>query len=403
MKNRMLGSIFIVAGTSIGAGMLAMPLASAGVGFAITLLSLFLLWALMCYTALLLVEVYQHTAADTGLSTLTRRYLGKPGQWLTGFSMLLLMYALVAAYISGAGELLTDSLNVTLSLSLPSVVGVLIFTLIGGIIVAIGTHSVDLINRILFSAKIIMLVLMLAFMMPHVRQVNLLSLPLEKGLALSALPVIFTSFGFHGSIPSIIHYMQGNRAKLRWIFIIGSAIPLVAYVLWQIATLGAINSGAFFAILGTHTGLNGLIQAVHAVAANAYIETTLNLFADLALTTSFLGVALGLFDYLADVFRRKTTLSGRLQTSLLTFAPPLIFALFYPRGFVLALGYAGIALSVLALLIPAMLAWKSRQQYPNSTYKVAGGSVMLSAVFFIGIAIIAIQLLISFGVLPTVG
>ena len=60
MKNRTLGSIFIVAGTTIGAGMLAMPLAAAGVGFGMTLLLLGTLWALMCYTALLLLEVYQH-------------------------------------------------------------------------------------------------------------------------------------------------------------------------------------------------------------------------------------------------------------------------------------------------------------------------------------------------------
>lgn len=60
MKNRTLGSVFIVAGTTIGAGMLAMPLAAAGVGFSVTLTLLVGLWALMCYTALLLLEVYQH-------------------------------------------------------------------------------------------------------------------------------------------------------------------------------------------------------------------------------------------------------------------------------------------------------------------------------------------------------
>ena len=57
MRNRTLGSILIVAGTTIGAGMLAMPLASAGVGFGVTVVLLVSLWALMCYTALLLLEV----------------------------------------------------------------------------------------------------------------------------------------------------------------------------------------------------------------------------------------------------------------------------------------------------------------------------------------------------------
>ncbi len=111
MKNRTLGSIFIVAGTTIGAGMLAMPLAAAGVGFSVTLVLLVSLWALMCYTALLLLEVYQHVPADTGLGTLAKRYLGRYGQWVTGFSMMFLMYALTAAYISGAGELLASSIS----------------------------------------------------------------------------------------------------------------------------------------------------------------------------------------------------------------------------------------------------------------------------------------------------
>lgn len=188
MKNRTLGSILIVAGTTIGAGMLAMPLAAAGVGFTVTLGLLFTLWALMCYTALLLLEVYQHVPADMGLGSLAARYLGRYGQWITGFCMLFLLYALTAAYISGAGELLASSLNQWLDWQLPPAAGVLIFTLLGGAVVCIGTALVDLFNRFLFSAKIVFLVIMLALLMPHIHQVNLLTLPVEQGLALSAIP-----------------------------------------------------------------------------------------------------------------------------------------------------------------------------------------------------------------------
>lgn len=70
-----------------------MPLAAAGVGFTVTLGLLFTLWALMCYTALLLLEVYQHVPADMGLGSLAARYLGRYGQWVTGFCMLFLLYA----------------------------------------------------------------------------------------------------------------------------------------------------------------------------------------------------------------------------------------------------------------------------------------------------------------------
>ncbi|XES86355.1 tyrosine transporter TyrP [Franconibacter pulveris] len=403
MKNRTLGSVFIVAGTTIGAGMLAMPLASAGVGMGITLLLLIGMWALMCYTALLLVEVYQHVPADTGLGSLARRYLGRPGQWLTGFSMLFLMYALTAAYISGAGELLAASFSDWLAIPLSPSTGVLLFTVVAGAIVCIGTTMVDLFNRLLFSAKIVLLLVMLALLMPHVHQANLLSMPLEQGLAFSAIPVIFTSFGFHGSVPSIVSYLNGDIRKLRLVFITGSAIPLVAYLFWQLATLGAIDSATFNHLLANHAGLNGLLQAVRQVVASPHVELAVHLFADLALATSFLGVSLGLFDYLSDMFQRSRKVGGRLQSGLITFLPPLAFALFYPQGFVMALGYAGVALAILALIIPALLVWKSREQTPRQPWRVAGGKPLLALVVTCGVGIIAIQALMAAGLLPKVG
>ncbi|MBF3321061.1 tyrosine transporter TyrP, partial [Leptospira borgpetersenii serovar Hardjo-bovis] len=106
---------------------------------------------------------------------------------------------------------------------------------------------------------------------------------------LGTLPVIFTSFGFHGSVPSIVSYMKGDVRKLKLIFITGSAIPLVAYLFWQLATLGAIPSDTFMGLLATHAGLNGLLQAVRDVVASPHVELAVHLFADLALATSFLG------------------------------------------------------------------------------------------------------------------
>ena len=91
-------------------------------------------------------------------------------------------------------------------------------------------------------------------------------------------------------------------------------------------------------LLANHAGLNGLLQALREMVASPHVELAVHLFADLALATSFLGVALGLFDYLADLFQRSNTVGGRLQTGAITFLPPLAFALFYPRGFVMALG-----------------------------------------------------------------
>ncbi|TCT36752.1 tyrosine-specific transport protein [Providencia alcalifaciens] len=402
MKNRTLGSILIVAGTTIGAGMLAMPLAAAGVGFTGIVCLLIGLWMLMSYTSLLLVEVYQHNPANMGLGSVAKKYLGPVGQIITGLSMLLLMYALTTAYIGGAGVLISDSLFSWWGITVSTQTAIIMFTIVGGAVVCVGTHSVDFINRILFTAKTIFLVIMLAVMMPHAEAVNLSTMPLEKGLIFAAVPVIFTSFGFHGSVPSLVNYMNGDVRKLRIIFITGSAIPLVAYILWQIATLGAIPSNTFMGILAQSSGLNGLLTAIRDVVATPRVNMAVALFMDLALATSFLGVALGLFDYLADLFKRSNDFIGRAQTTLLTFVPPLLAALFF-SSFVQALTYAAVALSVLALIIPALLTMRVRKLEANGIYRVKGGTPILTLVLLCGIAVIAIQFAIVAGFLPNVG
>ncbi|WP_336431250.1 tyrosine transporter TyrP [Providencia rettgeri] len=382
--------------------MLAMPIAAAGNGFLVSLAMLLVLWALMCYTALLLVEVYQHESHETGIGSVAQRYLGSSGKFITGFSMMFLMYALTAAYVSGAGEIITSNLKSSFAIEMADWMGIVVFTVIGGGVVCFGTSSVDFINRILFAAKIVFLVIILALMMPHVEQQNLLAAPTEKVLILSAIPVFFTSFGFHGSVPSIVKYMGGDVKKLRVIFIIGSAIPLIAYILWQIATLGSIGTTTFVGILAENAGLNGLLDAIKDVAQSGKTELIAQMFMSLALATSFLGVALGLFDFLADSFKRQDNASGRLQTGLLTFGPPLVFALFYPKGFVMALGYAAIALSILALLLPSAMAFKSRTLNQRK-YQVLGGGLGLSLVFICGIIVIGVQLGIVFNILPNIG
>lgn len=74
-------------------------------------------------------------------------------------------------------------------------------------------------------------------------------------------------------------------------------------------------------ILAQESGLNGLLTAIRDVVATPRVNIAVNLFAALALATSFLGVALGLFDYLADLFKRSNRASGRFQSGLLTFVP----------------------------------------------------------------------------------
>src|SRR5690625_1481510 len=403
MKHKTLGSVGIVAGTALGAGMLAMPIATAGVGFGTTVLLLVGLWAVMSYTALLMVEVYQHHSPHKALSALTYYYLGSPGQWAANLAMPFLLYALIAAYLVGGGHIVNIFLQQLGLAQAAEYLGIVLFALIGGGVVVVGTHSVDLVNRLLFAAKIVFLLLMLILLLPFVKGDLLLATPVQQALVLATIPIIFTSFGFHGSIPSIVSYMQGDVAKLKRVFVLGSAIPLVVYLLWQLATLGVVQGQVFLAVLAESAGISGLLTALKAVTPQ--VEVAVRAFAGLALATAFLGVLLGLFAFLVQVFGPGHHSRGRLRTGLLTFLPPLAFALYFPQGFVFALGFAAVALSVLSLLLPALLAWRVRQRHSHSQqhYRVWGGSAALALVLVVGVGIIAIQLAVVVGALPDVG
>lgn len=403
MKNKILGSALIIAGTTIGAGMLAMPLTSAGMGFGMTVVLLGGLWALLTYTGLLFMEVYQTAKEkEVGVATLAEQYFGMTGRGLATFSLLVLLYALLAAYITGGGSLLSGILPVMGDEETTSKVGILLFTFILGTFVVIGIKGVDGITRLMFLGKIVAFIFVLLMMLPKAKLENLTAVPLDNLLVISAIPIFFTSFGFHVIMGSINSYLDADIRKIRLAVLIGTLIPLSAYLLWQLATHGVLSQGEFAALVKQDPTLNGLVKATAQITGSTILGEAVRLFSALALITSFLGVAMGIFEGVGDLLKRFNLPSNRVVLTPLTFIPPLAFALFYPNGFIAALGYAGLLFAFYGLILPIGLAWKARQLHPNLPYRVAGGNLGLVIAFVMGIVIIVIPFLIEKGILPAV-
>ena len=397
--NKTIGSTLLVAGTMIGAGMLAMPLTSAGIGFGFTLVLLLGLWALLTFSALLFVELYQTAESDAGIGTLAEQYFGKAGRIIATAVLIIFLYALIAAYVSGGGSLLKDLLPE----SFGDKVSILLFTVIFGSFIVIGTHSVDKINRVLFFVMLAAFAVVLSLMLPEIKFANLMATPIDNALIISASPVFFTAFGFHGSIPSLNKYLDGNVKALRISILAGSAITLCAYILWQMSTHGLLTQNEFLQILKEDATLNGLVKATLAITGSNVIAGAVKLFSTLALVTSFLGVGLGLLECIEDLLKRSFNISaGRISLGLMTFIPPLVFALFYPEGFILALGYAGQMFAFYAVVLPVSLVWKARRTHTNLPYKVWGGNLTLIIVLVLGVIITSIPFAIRAGYLPFV-
>ena len=411
--NKTLGTTLLVSGTMIGAGMLAMPLTSAGIGFTFTVVLLISLWILLTYSALLFVEVYQTTESDSGIGTLSALYFGNAGRVVSTTVMFVFLYALLAAYISGGGEILMKATQSTGLLGQEGVIAntspemtlkifIGIFTVFFGSFVIISTKVVDGFNRLLFFVMLVALVVVIFVMFPKASVQNLMAMPLDNALIISAAPIFFTSYGFHGSIPSLVKYMEGDVRGLRIAIVAGSAITLVGYILWQLSTHGVLSQSEFTQILKEKPTLYGLIEACRRITGSEIIASAVQLFSALALVTSFLGVALGLFDCTEDMLRKGLHINaGRLLLGAITFLPPVLFAYFYP-DFIAALSYAGQMFAFFAVVLPVGLVWKARRRYPNLPYRVAGGDIALIIALVIGIVVACIPFFVKAGMLPPV-
>lgn len=400
MKNKTLGSALIVAGTTIGAGMLAMPITSAEMGFGYTLLLLFILWALLSYSALLFVEVYQKAERkDAGIATLAEQHFGMVGRVLATLSLVIFMYAILTVYSLGGGDLFAPFL--TIFGEHASTAAIISFVVILAIAVTIGTNAVDGFTRLLFLIKLVAFALVLFLMLPKVTAENLGALPLNYFLIISASPVFFTSFGFHVVIPSINNYLDGDIRRLRIAIIGGTAIPLVAYIVWQMATHGVFEQSQFVQIIRNDPTLNGLVNATYKATGSDLISGAVRTFSTLALITSFLGVSLALVDCLDDLLKRVHITANRFTLSLLTFVPTLLFALFY-RDFLAVLTYAGQMFTFYGLVLPVGMVWMLRRKYPDLPYRVIGGNIGLLVALVLGLLIINVPFLIDAGYLPKV-
>ncbi len=396
-----LGSALILAGTAIGAGMLALPFVAIQIGFFPTILVFLITAFFMAFAGLLMLEANLSIGPGCSLYVMAAKVLGRPGKVVATVAPLGLFYSLMVAYLVGGGGLIKQLVSAAFSYSMSIQLCITVFALVASIVVWNSTKAVDYINRFLFLLMLVAFLAAVLALFPGIQYTRLTAIGMSRDALWVVLPVVFTSFGFHGTIPSLILYQRDNLDLLPKAFVSGTLLAFLFYVVWLIISMGNLDGNTFSGLGKADGTVGGLIHQLSlSAAAWEYTEVFLYAFSDLALLTSVLGVSLGLFDYLASLFQRQESVKGRFQTSLLTFLPPLVCAIFFPDGFIAALGYAAVALSVLAVLLPTAIVWKLRQSnLASSVYRVPGGRGLLFCSFLFGSAVILLQLLGSMGVL----
>lgn len=377
--NRLVGGILLVAGTSIGAGMLALPVVSSFAGFFPSLGLLAICWLFLFTTSLLLLDVNLAFPGEVNLITMAGKTLGIAGKAVCWITYLLLLYSLTAAYIAGSSPLFLQALHWATGYSAPVWLGPFPLLLLFGLFVYLGTQAVDWVNRLLMVGLILSYFLLVAFLPPHIQPTLLQHVDLKA--IWIAIPLIFTSYGFHIIIPTLTTYLHHDVKKLRLTLLIGSLIPFLVYVLWEFLLLGTVPltdlASAYLHGDTAATSLSHILQ-------NRWITSVVSAFSFFAIITSFLGVSLSLSDFLSDGLHMKRFSLGRELACLLTFIPPLIFVLLYQRGFIIALQFAGLFVAILLCILPALMAW-TLPKYKNLLKRALLTTIILLSLFVIGL------------------
>jgi tyrosine-specific transport protein len=337
----------LIAGTAIGAGMLALPVLTAQAGLFPTLILFSLCGLLMGYTGLLYVDACERVGGAPNILSLAGTILGRRGRLATWLVYLGLFYALLVAYQSAAGDIFS-----TMTGGSPWL-GRLLLAGSALLVVNLGTGTVQKINNLLMAGLVVTYLLFIGMGLPHVQSAPLLSM--EWPAALIAMPVALTAFGYQGVIPSLAAQLQGRLHLLRRAIFIGVGMVLLVYALWELVVLSIVPQQALTQALSLG---QSAISPLQAALKAPWLLQAGQFFGLFALVTSFLGVSLGLTHFLSDGLKTNTRLLG-----LLVQIPPLLITLLSPHLFLAALDYGGgIGSALLLALLPIALAWKTAKK-----------------------------------------
>ncbi|KAJ6777942.1 hypothetical protein OIU74_001843 [Salix koriyanagi] len=367
-------SIFLVAGTTIGAGILAIPAVTQESGFLASSVACILCWIFMVTTGLLIAEVNVNTMCELGsggvsLVSMAKRTLGVAGVQFSCWSYIFIHYALLIAYVARSSDILTNFLGIPLWESAT------LFSLVFGGICYFGSQRfIGAVNGVLLFGIIISFTSLVVVAsgdlhLDALLKVNFAAVPMS-------IPIIALSFVYQNVVPVLCTNLEGNLSRVRTAIVLGTAIPLGLFLVWDVVILGSVSTPEMADKIA-----DPLQQLL---STNGVVGPIIQAFSFLAIGTSYIGFVLGLSDFLADLLKLPAGENKPLPY-ILTLIPPLVLALLDPEIFFKALDFAGTyGVLVLFGIIPAAMAWSDRYSSSSTSIKlprlVPGGKVTLSLV-----------------------
>jgi len=412
-KGTLTGVVALITGSTVGAGILALPSVCAETGVVPSISGIVGTWTLLLLSALLLAEINVsvmrerdevrfehgrgHSPVVISLPDMAMTTLGKTGSYVMSATYLFASTTLLVAYIAKAGEII-ETIDPALTLE-ASTIG---FTVGLGAVMAFGSVNViDNINRVL---TIVLMGLFFGILYEGAIVADFKNYDLinDASKLPEAIPIMFLSLIYHDLVPVICAYMNGDLKEIRKAIVVGSCVPLFMFIAYLIVAL-SINNTSVASGLGFEDPLDLLLKSD--------VGWIVGGFSFCAISTSFIGTCLGVTSTIEpkikETFAEKgLTAKGAKKVSYFaTLILPLIIALSASDIFLPATKFAGsYGAPVLYGLLPSVMCfiWFTSEER-NSFHNVGmeyGTKIPIKAlVFLASFAIMADRFLQDTGLL----
>lgn len=392
MKNytKFIGGILLIIGTSLGGGMLALPIGTAASGLFNTTIALLLCWVAMTICAFFILEVNLYLPRGANMISMAQVTLGVPGKAVTWISYLCLLYTLLSAYIAGGSDLF-ESFLTQCNIQMSAQIATLIYVCFFAGMVYCGIRLVDRVNSILMYLKLAVYCLLLFLIAPKVNIVNL-----QGGDWLylkNAFLLLIASFGFAIIVPTLRDYFEDDIKQLRQVILLGSLFPLFCYLAWIAVIMGVVpkeGANGLMTLVKDAHATSGLAHALEVAVQQPTISRLFEFFSSISMLTAFLGVSLCLFDFLSDGLHMEKKGKQGYMIAGLVFVPPTLVVLVSPNIYIQAIAYAGMFCVVLLILLPALMVYVGRyvQRRDQNLFVTPGGKISVVSVLIFSLILL---------------
>lgn len=351
-----ISSALLIAGTTIGAGILALPSVTFNSGLVPSSIVLLVAWIFTLQAGLLIAEATQRVGLKKGrlgfgFVATVGEILGKNMQRVATIAFGFVCYTVMVAYVAQGGVLLSPYFKNPAT----------IFSVGLGLLLTFGSPLfIDACNNILVAAVVVTFGAVVFLGVPHVRLANLARM--NWMAAPAALPISVLSLVYHTVVPHVVEKLEGDAPLIVSALLAGSLLPLVMFCAWNTVVLGSVP----FSQTATLSDPLSFLSKPGS-GTSAPLGLTVSIFSQCAIITSAIGIYFGLKSFIVDVFGLSLSdEQSNLQKIFITLGIlgfPLMCAVLKPDAFLTALDFAGcFGVTTLFGIIPVVAVWKLRSE-----------------------------------------